>query len=159
MPDNRSICANCGDVYGEEWCMECSCEQKEGDKLMSEVQDNGVMRQFGTGATRNSDEGKNDYDGFLSYPVLEVFGNYMTSHRKQADGKLRDSDNWQKGIPITAYMKSMWRHFLDVWAIHRGYQRIDKLTGKEITLKEALCALLFNVMGYLHEILKSENKT
>lgn len=126
---------------------------------MSDVKDNGVMRQFGTGATRNSDEGKNDYDGFLSYSVLEAFGDYMTVHRKQADGKLRDSDNWQKGIPIDAYMKSMWRHFLDVWAIHRGYKRIDKLTGKEISLKEAICALLFNVMGYLHEILKEQNKS
>lgn len=25
MPDNRSICGNCGSVYGEEWCMECLC--------------------------------------------------------------------------------------------------------------------------------------
>jgi len=116
------------------------------------------MRQFSTGATRNTDEGKNDYEGFFSYPVFEAFGDYMTLHRKQADGKLRASDNWQKGIPKDAYMKSMYRHFFDVWAIHRGYKRIDKLTGNEITLKEALCALLFNVMGYLHELLKEETK-
>lgn len=116
-----------------------------------------LMRQFETGATRNSDVGKNDYEGFLSPLVIEEYGNYMTKHRKQADGKLRDSDNWQKGIPITAYMKSAWRHFIDIWFIHRGYKRYDILDGHEITLKEALCATLFNLMGYLHEVLKPRN--
>lgn len=114
----------------------------------------GTIRKFETGATRDTDAGKNDYEGFFSYLVIEEFGNYMTKHRIQSDGSLRDSDNWQKGIPKTAYIKSSWRHFLDVWAIHRGYKRIDKLTGKKITLREALCALLFNIMGYLHEDLK-----
>lgn len=120
--------------------------------------DTGKIRQFDTGATRDTDEGKNDYEGFLSYPVLEAFGDYMTVHRKQSNGELRDSDNWMKGIPRTAYIKSMFRHFLDVWALHRGYKRIDKKTGQEIKLKEALCALLFNVQGYLHEYLKENEK-
>jgi hypothetical protein len=116
------------------------------------------MRKFASGATRDSDEGKNDYDGFLSYPVLEAFGDYMTVHRKQADGKLRDSDNWQKGMTQAVYMKSMFRHFFDVWALHRGYKRVDKKTGKEITKKEALMALLFNVQGYAHEELRKGKK-
>jgi hypothetical protein len=68
------------------------------------------------------------------------------------------SDNWQRGIPQEAYRKSMFRHFLDVWAIHRGYKRIDKIDGHTLTLKEALCALLFNVMGLLHEHLKETNE-
>jgi hypothetical protein len=116
------------------------------------------MREFSTGATRNSDTGKNDYEGFLSPLVLEEFGNYMTIHRKQADGKLRDSDNWQKGIPQDAYIKSLWRHFHDLWCLHRGYIRTDKLTGNKISKKEALCAILFNVQGYLFEELRKENK-
>jgi hypothetical protein len=103
------------------------------------------MREFETGATRDNDQDKYDYEGFLSPAVLERYAEYMHSHRKQADGKMRDSDNWQKGIPISAYMKSMWRHFVDVW---RGYR------GDEIDTEDALCALLFNVMGYLHEHLK-----
>ena len=115
------------------------------------------MRKFESGATRNTDVGKNDYEGFLSPLVIEEYGNYMTKHRKQADGKLRDSDNWQKGIPLSAYMKSLWRHFLDAWFIHRGYKRYDDITKEELTMKGVLCAILFNVMGYLHEILK-ENK-
>jgi hypothetical protein len=116
------------------------------------------MRKFDTGATRDSDKGKNDYEGFYSPLVVEAFGDYMTKHRIQADGNLRDSDNWQKGIPKTAYIKSLWRHFLDLWFMHRGYKRTDKATGEVLNMKEVLCAILFNVQGYLYEILKEENK-
>jgi hypothetical protein len=107
------------------------------------------MRQFSTGATRNTDEGKYDYEGFISPLVLERYGEYMNKHRKQADGKLRDSDNWQKGIPKTAYMKSGWRHFVDWWKEHRGISTKDGI-------EEAMMALLFNVMGYAHEYLKEK---
>lgn len=54
------------------------------------------MRSFESGATRDSDESKHDYDGFLSYPALVAYGAYMHMHRLQEDGKLRDSDNWQR---------------------------------------------------------------
>jgi hypothetical protein len=109
------------------------------------------MRQFDTGATRNTDDGKIDFEGFLSPLVLAEFGDYMDKHRLQADGKLRDSDNWQKGIPLDAYMKSAWRHFFDWWSFHRGYP-----TAHGDTETEILCALMFNVMGYLHEKLKHD---
>jgi hypothetical protein len=108
------------------------------------------LREFDTGATRDTDEGKLDYEGFLSPLVLEEFGKYMNSHRVQADGKLRDSDNWQKGIPLTAYMKSGWRHFFDAWKEHRLGERTSEW------MIECLCAVLFNVMGYLHEVLKAK---
>lgn len=114
------------------------------------------MRTFETGATRNVDENKIDPEGFLSPLVIQAFSDYMNVHRKQADGSIRASDNWQKGIPKDAYMKSMWRHFLDVWSIHRGIARFDE-TGKEIDKVEALCATLFNVQGMLHEELKRRN--
>jgi len=107
------------------------------------------MRNFKTGATRNNNEDKLDFEGFFSPLVMERYAEYMHENRKQADGKYRDSDNWQKGIPLTSYMKSMWRHFMDVWKLHRG------LTAKE-SLETALCALMFNVMGYLHVILKDK---
>jgi len=107
------------------------------------------MREFETGATRDNDDTKNDYEGFLSPLVIEAYGNYMTKHRKQADGKLRDSDNWQKGMPKDCYMKSGWRHFMDWWKWHRGIPAGEALI-------DALCALMFNVMGYLHETLKEK---
>jgi hypothetical protein len=107
------------------------------------------IRKFETGATRDQDQTKPDYEGYFSPLVIERFGEYMTKHRVQSDGSLRDSDNWQKGIPFDAYMKSAFRHFHDWWMQHRGYR------GKDL-LEEALCALLFNVSGYLHETLKAK---
>lgn len=111
----------------------------------------GAMRSFDTGATRDTDAGKPDYEGFLSPLVIERYGEYMNQHRTQSDGALRDSDNWQKGIPMDAYMKSGWRHFFDWWKIHRS------TTTAEL-LEEALCALMFNVMGYLHEHLSEKRR-
>ena|ERR1700683_2355163 len=107
------------------------------------------MREFDTGATRDEDDDKWDFEGFLSPLVLSRFAEYMHTHRIQADGSLRASDNWQKGIPLDAYMKSMFRHFMDVWGEHRW-------PGDCVSpdIEEALCALLFNVQGYLHELLK-----
>ena len=103
------------------------------------------IRIFDTGATRDTDTNKYDYEGFLSPAVLERYAAYMHYHRRQSDGTLRASDNWQKGIPQDVYMKSMWRHFMDVWRSHREGRASE----------EALCALLFNVMGLLHEVLRS----
>lgn len=107
------------------------------------------IRKFNTGATRDTDEGKHDPEGFLSPLVLERYNEYMHKHRKQKDGTLRDSDNWQKGIPKDAYMKSGWRHFLDWWKEHR------KLPSRD-GLEDAICGVIFNAMGYLHEILNEK---
>ena len=105
------------------------------------------IREFESGATRDINKGKFDYEGFISPIVLKAFAEYMDKHRKQSDGKLRDSDNWQKGIPKDVYMKSMWRHFMDLWLEHRGFESREGV-------EEALCGIIFNSMGYLHEILK-----
>ena len=102
------------------------------------------MRNFDTGATRDSEEGKLDYDGFLSPIVLERYARYMHRHRKQKDGTMRDSDNWQKGFPLEVYRKSAWRHFMDWWSTKRNGSYDE----------DAACAILFNLMGSLHEHLK-----
>jgi hypothetical protein len=104
-------------------------------------------RTFETGATRDTDEGKFDYEGFLSPVVLERYAAYMHKNRLQSDGKLRDSDNWQQGIPINQYIKSLWRHFLAVWKGHR--------TGN--INQDDVCGVLFNTMGILFELLRSSN--
>lgn len=113
------------------------------------IQEEPKMREFDTGATRNTDDNKLDFEGFISPLALEEFAKYMHEHRMQADGKLRDSDNWQKGIPQDQYMKSMWRHFFDTWKNHRGHET------PEDQIKN-LCGLMFNVQGYLHELLKQK---
>lgn len=111
-----------------------------------------TVRRFTTGATRDTDTRKPDYEGFVSPLVIREFGRYMHEHRVQPDGSLRDSDNWQKGIPLDAYMKSLWRHFHDLWMLHRGFDVVD-FDGNEVDIEDALCACLFNVQGYLHETL------
>jgi len=112
---------------------------------------NNQVRRFDSGATRDQDLNKIDFEGFLSPIVLEEFGKYMLKHQKQANGELRPSDNWQKGMPRDVYMKSAWRHFHDWWMEHREYESREGM-------KDALNGLLFNVMGYMHELLKEENK-
>lgn len=115
------------------------------------------MRTFETGATRDTDAGKLDYEGFLSPRVLKRFAEYMNKNRVQSDGTLRDSDNWQKGIPLEAYMKSLWRHFFEVWELYRVRVANGVLDDDQIdALDEALCAVMFNTQGFLHEWLSDE---
>ena len=111
------------------------------------------MQKFDTGATRSADTDKPDPEGFFSPLALHAYMLYMHKHRKQSDGTLRASDNWQKGIPLNNYAKSLWRHTFDVWAHHRGLPEIA--TEAQI---ESLCATIFNAMGYLHELLKSQRQ-
>lgn len=115
------------------------------------------MRKFETGATRNMDTNKFDYEGFFSPLVLKRRAQFMHEHRLQADGKLRDSDNWQRGIPFPEYIKSGWRHFMEWWLLHRGHKAFDE-KGNSVDMENALTALLFNVEGYLHEYLKAKEQ-
>lgn len=108
------------------------------------------IRQFSTGATRDTDAGKLDFDGFLSPLVLRRYADYMHGHRKLPDGSLRASDNWSLGIDREVYMKSLWRHFFAVWEENKGIETPDGLVAN-------LCAVLFNASGMLHEVLKAQN--
>lgn len=107
------------------------------------------MRYFETGATRDSEDGKLDFEGFISPRVLYRFAQYMHKHRHQADGVVRASDNWQKGIPVEAYMKSLARHFMELWLCWRE--------GIDDTINDTLCAILFNAQGLLHERLAARS--
>jgi len=116
----------------------------------------GKIRKFETGATRDVDDGKLDYDGFLSEHALTAYAEYMNIHRVQPDGEVRSSDNWKKGMPKEQYMKSAWRHFMDMWRSFKGITVTDSKTGSEISTKEAACGVLFNVQGLIHEITKEQ---
>jgi hypothetical protein len=112
------------------------------------------MREFESGATRDTDNGKLDHEGFNSPLVMERFAEYMNKHRVQADGNLRDSDNWQKLFGdkhLEVCMKSAFRHFMDWWKQHRGYKGQDEL-------EESICALIFNANAYLFKLLKDKNE-
>ena len=109
-----------------------------------------AKRVFETGASRNADTGKLDYEAVLSPAVLERYAQYLHAHRVMEDGTLREMDNWQKGIPQSVYVKSAWRHFVEWWKWTRSPQVADKV------IEEAVCGVLFNVMGWLHEHLKAK---
>ncbi len=128
-----------------------SCESRDLGAPVADPREE-VMRTFVSGATRDTDKEKLDYEGFLSPFTLPRYAEYMHSHRRQSDGELRDSDNWQKGIPLRRYMKSLWRHLIEAWIVHRlGGENV------EYDIEEALCAVIFNASGYLHELLKGQD--
>lgn len=137
-----------------------SVEGAERAIALSEILDSGNLRTFPTGATRDTASGKPEFAGFLSTRVLRRYAEYMNKHRLQSDGQLRDSDNWKKGIPTDAYMQSIFRHFMDVWQLWEFARETEQPLSKVMITEggpdtaEALCALLFNAMGMLHEILK-----
>jgi hypothetical protein len=113
------------------------------------------MRTFEGGATRDGADNKNNYAGFLSPLVIRRFGDFMRVHQTQKDGKLRSADNWKSGMGTRTFLESNFRHFVDLWTIDEGYAAID-FDGNEVDLEEALCASMFNTMGYLHEVLEAK---
>jgi len=115
---------------------------------MTVDRDDGTLRTFASGATRDTATGKLDMEGFTHPMVEKQFAKYMNMHRYQSDGSLRDSDNWQKGIDLEAYAKSLRRHHDDFWAGHRGFESENGMIAD-------LCGILFNARGYLFEILKA----
>lgn len=108
------------------------------------------MRTFESGATRDSDDGKIDYEAILSPLVIQRFGEYMLQHSTLPDGSKRSGDNWQHGFGLDVTLKSLWRHHVDVWALHRSEQQ------HTIEMEEALCAVLFNAAAYLHQLLSDD---
>ena len=107
------------------------------------------MRQFPSGATRDTDTNKLDYEAFLSPIVLERYCQYLNKHRVQSDGQLRDGDNWQKMFGEKHFdvcLKSLLRHIMDVWKQHRGYKSAQ-------SIEDSICGALFNLQAYLFKIL------
>lgn len=111
---------------------------------MTATYDSGVMR---------SGEPLFDPDGFLNPAVLERFCIYMAAHRTMPDGQVRASDNWQSGPSHGRPKRALKRHVLDVWLLERGY------SGRESdNLEDALCAVMFNAMAELWELLQERGE-
>lgn len=101
----------------------------------------GAVREFETGATRDSNEGKIDYRAILSPQALEMFGRYMVKHTIASDGSKREQDNWKRGMPLECYIESFFRHTQE---LHRA---IEAGNREEIT--EALGGCFFNLQGMM----------
>lgn len=118
------------------------------------AQDNGTIRQFASGATRDTAVGKLSYDRFNSPRVERRYCQYMEEHRQQSDGSLREPDNWKKGIDVLAYRGSLGRHTREV----EDMTNLDDghvpfyIPEDRKALEDALCAIIFNAKGMLFEI-------
>ena len=131
------------------------------------------MRNYKTGATRSSADGKVDHLGFRN-PITELaFGKYMLRHRVQEDGQLRAANNWWKGIDNNDTIQSLIRHTEDLSALHSGLfvykikdedgehtyyseKPIKLLKGNEITVDETTNAIRFNSMSYLLNYIRQQ---
>ena len=140
----------CGECGNEKCELLCSDFQPKQQTKTEQI------RQFETGATRDTDVDKPNYVKALSPIVLQRYVKYIGQHRTQSDGSLRDWDNWKQGIPKQAYLEGLGRHELAVWLLHQGYPACDN--HGPVTLEDSLCGVMFNAMGYLLELLKEEQK-
>jgi hypothetical protein len=149
------ICMKCGRLYGTQHEMGCPMltEDHTGYHVVMSDAIPPSVRTFETGANRNSDEGKIDFEGALSPNVLWAFGEYMTKHRVLPDGTVRSADNWQNGMPLDSYMQSLMRHVFDLWMIHRGNEAVRPESGELVMLDDALGGIFFNLQGYWHTVL------
>ncbi len=118
-----------------------------------EVKDTPI-RTFDTGATRDTVQGKLSYVRILSPIVLRRYVEYMNFHAKQSDGTMREPDNWKSGFPIETYLDSLGRHLVAVWLLQQDFTETDN--HGSVTLEDSLCGIIFNAMGWLHEILKTK---
>lgn len=104
------------------------------------------MREFPTGATRDTLTDKLNYKGFRSPHADRAYAEYMHGHRSQPNGEMREADNWKKGMPIDVYAESLLRHIAE---LHYLYETSNDYAKT----KEKLCAVLFNANGWLHTLL------
>jgi len=116
----------------------------------------GDMKTFEGGATRSAEgPDRPDYRKALSPIVLQGYVEYLGRHRLQADGSLRDWDNWKAGVPLDRYLGGLGRHDMNVWLLMHGFPAEDD--NGPVTLLDSLYGVIFNSMGMIHEILRREN--
>jgi hypothetical protein len=104
------------------------------------------VRQFSSGATRDTDDTKADPEGCFHPLVIKAVSDYMAKHSYLPNGTRRPADNWQKGMPRAQWRKSLERHWLDARLHDKGFP--DQ--ARE-TMVDALCAIIFNAQGRLLE--------
>lgn len=104
------------------------------------------MREFNTGAIRDSDESKEDYIESISWLSLLRYAKYMkTNELKYGRG------NWAKGIPESSYEQSLMRHLQKYLA--------NKYYGASLEPDiDHLSAAMFNLQGLIHEQEKASLK-
>lgn len=97
------------------------------------------VREFSSGAIRDVEDGKLDFIETISWTAFARYAKYMTEKKKKYG-----SGNFKKGIDIDAYERSLLRH------IHKYL--VNKYEGgNEEKDQDHLSAIVFNVLGIIHE--------
>lgn len=104
------------------------------------------MREFETGAVRDSGEGKEDYIETISWSAFKRYAQYMTGKKKKYG-----QGNFKKGIPIDSYEQSLVRHL-------QKYLSNKYEDGNNEKEEDHLSAILFNVFGIMHEELRDKKE-
>jgi len=137
------------------------------------------IREFESGANRNSSLGKLAYKDFIN-PLNEYsFATYMDSKRLLDDGTYRNGDNWQHGIPQVSLADSLIRHVKEFELLHLGLvvihvinksgektfvlnntdeldeinKKFDTVNIKVISMEDVLNAIRFNSEAYKLQLL------
>ncbi len=84
------------------------------------VVDSGARQEFGTGAVRDTQEGKGRFDLLPYHAITRLAQHFENGAKKYGDS------NWAKGIPLSRYLDSMLRHAFKFTA---GLQDEDHLSA------------------------------
>jgi len=130
----------------EEYLIHCpTAEAQE-----TNPKDGTVMETYESGATRTSEDGRLSYVRGLSPVVLRRYLQYLAKHRKQADGSMREFDNWKQGIPMRRSFDGLGRHFFTLWLLMEGLDIYDD--SGQVDIQDVLCAIMFNTMCMLYQM-------
>lgn len=112
------------------------------------------MVGFTGGAMRSNGAARIDPLGYISPKAMQVYYDYMLRNQQLPDGRRRRSDNWKAGMPVPRYATSLLRHTHDFhtqWDDLKHGSAPDDYATLQL-MREALCGLVFNAMGMLHEM-------
>jgi hypothetical protein len=98
-----------------------------------------AVREFKTGAIRDTEDGKNDFIETISWTAFDRYAGYMTGKKKKYG-----EGNFKKGITIDAYERSLVRHLVK-------YLKNKHEGGQDELEEDHLSALVFNIFGIMHE--------
>lgn len=97
---------------------------------MHEIQDSGKRQGFNTGAVRDTQDNKPRYDLIPPTSLYRIAMHYSKGAKKY------DEFNWAKGMPLSRFIASLFRHLM-AWIM--GDRSEDHLA-----------AICFNAMSVMH---------
>jgi len=97
-----------------------------------------AITKYKTGAIRDKRQGKPNFLECMSPFAMWRYGEYMAKKAEKYG-----TGNWIKGIPQEDYLESAERHLLQL--------KMDFKYGYIMEHSEHAEAVLFNIMGFIHE--------